>query len=336
MTKTYILPLTVLTILLFSCSTVKESSRTVPENPVFHLANYDFDPESSLHDRVGPVPDHVLTYLEDLDDADYSNYDPTENELQMINDYLDLLPPLHKEVLQRRLVGIYFLEPFLGGGLSEYVLSEEDEIHAFIVFNAETLHQDLSTWITYRENTAFEPEEGWKIESDCGTEYTAFIHILLHEATHVVDFEYGITPELRGFIPSIDGEREEPGIPYEFSEDIWNGFTDVKRKYDFDSRAGIAFYGLHGGPFLKASEADRVYRALADSPFVSLYGATTSAEDLAELAAWYHINGKLGQPNRIICTRPGKEKLIFDFEPDPVTEDRRAVLQWFYDSDALN
>lgn len=110
---------------------------------------------------------------------------------------------------------------------------------------------DLSEWITYRDNTAFKPGNGKSIGADFGTEYTGFIHILLHETTHIVDFVEGITPYLRYSIPSYTGNRRETDPDALFTADIWQDFAHVKRKYDFDLRRRIAFYGLYDGPFIE-------------------------------------------------------------------------------------
>ena len=89
-----------------TCATPPAQPFTLPEDPVFYLANYDFDRESRLIDRVTPIPEHVLLYLEALDDRPYTPYSPTTAELAMIESYIALLPPVHRQVLQERLVGM--------------------------------------------------------------------------------------------------------------------------------------------------------------------------------------------------------------------------------------
>jgi hypothetical protein len=213
------------------------------------------------------------------------------------------------------------------------VLGENEEIYAFMVFNAETLHFDLSEWITYRENSAFGPGEGQTIRADCGSAYRGFLHILLHEATHVVDFVEGVTPYLHTGVPAT-GERDRIEGDERFTAGVWRDFRAVHRRYEFDLRDKITYYGLRGGPRLSLRDAETIYGQLASTPFVSLYAATTAAEDLAELVAWYHISHNLGQPHRIVCTSPDGSVQEFSFEPDPVTEGRRAVLASFYQTGA--
>ena len=312
------------------CSSTPEAVFQIPEDPVFHLSSYAFDPSEPLVERVGPIPPFVLEYLEEMDGRSYASYTPTAAEMAMIEEYLSMLPRLQRRVLQERLVGIYFLDPFLGGGFTEYVVDSDGEIHAFMAFNALTLRLDLSDWITYRENTAFGVGDGETIRADCGSQYTGFLHVLLHEATHVVDYVEGITPYLRNSVPSISGGRRNHDAESSFTSGIWKDFAQVEAEHDFELRRKIAYYGLNGGPLLSMREAATAYGQLTSSPFVSLYAGISAVEDLAELVAWYHLSHELGQPHRIICSFPLRPDRVFEFEPRTATEGRRAVLEAFY------
>lgn len=75
---------------LTGCHSGPEPSPSVPENPVFHLSNYSFEPQTSLIERVAPIPPFVLSYIEEMDGREYVNYTPTGTELDMIEEYLSL------------------------------------------------------------------------------------------------------------------------------------------------------------------------------------------------------------------------------------------------------
>ena len=73
---------------------------------------------------------------------------------------------------------------------------------------------------------------------------------------------------------------------------------------------GIRIYGFGGGPKLRTDEAPAVYAGLAGAGFVSLYGARSWAEDLAELETFAVITGKLGQPYVIRVKSPSKNYIF--------------------------
>ena len=61
---------------------------------------------------------------------------------------------------------------------------------------------------------------------------------------------------------------------------------------------------------MDTSEALPLYKGLAGSGFVSLYGARSWAEDLAELATFALLTGSLGQPYRILVQSPDRKYLL--------------------------
>lgn len=73
--------------------------------------------------------------------------DVPDKEIEIIESYLESLPPLHQKTLQERLVGIFFINKFIGSGMADYVLDEENNIYS--------LQNDINTWMTHRENTCF-------------------------------------------------------------------------------------------------------------------------------------------------------------------------------------
>lgn len=302
---------------------------------VFELGSYDFDSAVPLVERIEPMPDFVITYLEDVDARAYSRYTPNVEELALIDSYFKELPPRIARVMQNRVVGIYFMEEdFIGGGMTQFVLSEQGDPYVILIFNARTLHLSLSEWITYRENTAFrrttatERDSNVVIRAECGSTYRGFMHILLHEGTHVVDLVDGVTPYLQASLEPYGwrGERADDS----FTRGVWRSFARPKHRYDFFHRRRITFYGLYDGPHLDAARAARVYRDLANTPFVSLYAATSATEDLAELVTWYHLVEHLGQDNRIIIEAGKTELRDIEFMPDPSTAERRRIIESFY------
>ena len=303
---------------------------------VFRFESYAFDPNRSVVDRIQSMPDFVLAYLEELDDRSYVRYQPTQSELDLFAAYFNELPPRMRRVMDSRVVGIYFLEEeFIGGGFTEFVLSGDGEVYTFLVFNRRVFDLSHSEWVTYRENTVFGVSgcaecdlQRTTITAVSEDEYLGLMHILLHEGAHVVDYVEGITPYLQGSLAHVGWGGESPDDA--FLRGVWVGFATTDQRYEFPRRRKIAYYGLHGGPYLDYGEAHEVYASLLETPFVSLYAATTAIEDLAELVAWHHLTNELGQQNTIKVVRPDGQEHVFTFTADPVTPERREIIASFY------
>jgi hypothetical protein len=279
-------------VLLLVCSSCerKIAYRELMEKiPVFHLENYSFfNPESSLADRVIPAPGFILTYLKNMDKRDdYEVYTPTDKE--------------HKKVLKKRLVGIYFIKNFLGSGMADFVLDKKETIYCNLFINSATLQNDISSWMTLRENSCFSEEDPEKADAirivqDCGNEYTGFMYILLHETTHVVDYVCSITPYVSNAIKEIFKKKH---VHTRFTQDVWDTYYTPVKEYDYELRPEITFYGMGGGPKISKKDAETLYRRCGETPFASVYGSQNWSDDLAEFVTWHHYTGVLNQPYEI-------------------------------------
>lgn len=269
------------------------------EIPAKNLENYDFDQASSIISRLTDTPDFVLDYLKEMDNVyNYTSYYPTDEEIEIIESYIELLPQLHQKTLEEKLLGIYFINDFIGSGMADYVLDKEKNIYSILILNPETLNHDISTWMTHRENTCFiNDNDQVKIQFECGSEYLGLMYILLHETTHIVDYIHEFTPYVEENIKTINKGVVKKVTP--FIENIWNEYNVPVVEYDKEFHENITFYGLGGGPKLSISSAQDIYDQLVELPFASLYGSRNWAEDFAEMAMWYHFTEKLGQPYEI-------------------------------------
>ena len=66
---------------------------------------------------------------------------------------------------------------------------------------------------------------------------------------------------------------------------FWKDYGAVEAKADFVNRDKLRFFGLQA-PKLTMADIPATYDGLLASPFASLYGAQTWAEDWAELFTW--------------------------------------------------
>jgi hypothetical protein len=303
-------------------------ARKVRAIPARNLASYSFNPHSPLADRLGPPPEFVLDYVRELDHRPgYQAYVPTPQDQARVAEALDLLPPVHRRVLQDRLAGLYFVRGFVGSGLTDYVLDEENRLYFFIVLNPDVLRKDISAWLTAKERTCFIPgSNGSSVSIDAGTRYLGLLYILLHESTHGVDYVLRITPYVDPSLVRLTG----PGnLDNPFIQGIWDDYNRPREEeYPFQER--ITFYGLNSGPKASWSQAPGLYEKLEASPFASLYSTLSWAEDLAELATFYHLTQVLEQPYAIRLNRTGKAG--YEYEPlsTPRVQARLPFLQRFY------
>jgi len=283
-----------------------------PVSPAKDLKNYAFNPESPLMSRLQVIPGFVLGHLKDMDkDSTYSSYSPSEKETALLAEYMDKLPALHKRVLQDRLLGIYFVQNFQGSGMAEYMLNEKDDVYTILILNPMVLKNDISKQLTYRENTCFIKDDiGLRIEVNSGSDYMGLMYILLHEATHIVDFVLNYTPYVEDELAKIKRIKIRST---NFDKGVWTDYSKATGQYDYPLRDKVTFYGLNKGPRINISDALDLYRQLSNTPFVSVYASQNWAEDFADYFTFYHLTQRLKQPYEIRYYK-GSE-LVFSYEP---------------------
>lgn len=282
-----------------------------PIPPVGRLEYYNFDPAAPLADRIGRIPDKLLDYFRQLDGRrDYRAYTPTAPEKALTLEYLALLPPVYAGVFNERCVGLYFVPDFMGNGATSWVLDRDGRVYFNIVLNPAVLKDDLSKTLTQRERSCFRPGPGPAVEVDAGEKYKGLAYALFHEGTHAVDYVKGVTPWADADMPV----KYRPSAPLagRFFYRVWSDYSTPKPYADIKGRKDITFYGLGGGPRLRPADSPALYAGLAESPYISLYGTKSWAEDLAELVSFYMITRELNQPYIITLRFPGGGETRFE------------------------
>jgi hypothetical protein len=294
--------------------------------PVHAFQSYHFNQETSLISRVSIAPDFLMTYLKELDKkADYQPYSPSVKEMKIIETSLGSLPPAFRRILKKRLVGIYFVKNFLGNGMTDWIIDSHGDVYVVLVFNASVFAKNISRLLTDKENTCFIPNDpDYRVSIDCGTSYNGFLYILLHEATHAVDYIKSITPYTD---VQYKKHLNRSGAGTAFTRNIWTGYDRPRERFLFTGK--VYFYGFHE-PLLRISDAPDIYRDLVRSPFVTLYGSLSWAEDLSELTSFYHITRVMQQPFTINVTY--KDKIIRSIRPmdSQKVKERLGQLSMFY------
>ncbi len=292
------------------------------------LGNYSFDPKSPIIQRATLPPDFVLRYLKELDGKeDYIPYLPQPAELEAIDREFSRLPGLHRQILKKRAVGIYFIKNFTGNGLTEWVLDKDDNIYFFMVFNYSVLVQNMNQTVSERISSVFKSDPAWTVEVDISRKESALFYLLLHEGTHGVDYvlriqEY-VDPQ------SFYFQKKMPMV-LDYQKGIWKSYALPQKGYDFPLRDKITFYGLSKGPLLEFKEAGRLYSGFEKSVFPSLYGSLSWAEDLAESLTLYHVTQKLNLPYNVTIRKNQKIIHRYSLQKQSQTMGRIRKMEFFY------
>ena len=281
----------------------------VPE--MARMGLYNYSPSSEFEERIGKMPDKLLELYRQMDGRpDYAEYEPSKEEKELVLKYLRLLPPAFERVFREKCVGLYFVSGFAGNGMTSWVVDTRGRLYFHMTLNPAALVNDLSVTLTERERSCFFPESAGRVSVHAGKKYKGLAYALFHESAHALDYIYGITPFVEPGFP--ERYRAIPRPTAELFRAAWVEYAVPRPEHNYALRNKITFYGLGGGPKLSLSAAPELYRGLAASPFPSLYGSKSWAEDFAELTAFGMITGALGQPYRITLALPGAKPSVME------------------------
>ncbi len=278
-----------------------------PELPALNrLESYSFDPASPLETRIKLIPAPVLEFFRAFDSRpDYAGYAPTAADRALVLAYLRLLPPAYEKTFRERCVGIYFVPGMVGNGLTDWISGPGGKIYFHMILNPAALRDDLSRTLTDRDKSCFIPRKGWTLRVEAGDKYKGLLYSLVHEGTHGLDYAAGVTPYADDTMPAY--YRPRRAVSGGFCLKRWAGYSSPRPEADFPGRDKLTFYGLGNGPKLDISAAPELYAGMLKGGFISLYGARSWAEELAELAT-FSVLDTLEQPYEITVTSPGGKK----------------------------
>jgi hypothetical protein len=283
---------------------------------------YGLKPNSALLSRVTVTPDEVLKRFRDAGMSP-TEHQLTKEEITIVSKAFDALPQLNQRVLKQHLKSISFLDNMPNTALTSPVTREEGVNLYHITFRSGILHQTISEWVTEKEKTCFTGGDSTVSVSIQAGLLNALTYVMLHESTHVVDGSLHLIST-----DAVSGKAQQNVFTAKFSKGVWKNINS----HDCSVKDSILLQSRFrpGGRILLTTEASRVYAALAQTPFVSLYSTASWHEDLAELLTIYHLTHILKQPFRVAVMQNGKE--VYSFEPmhNPVIKKRVGLLQRFY------
>jgi hypothetical protein len=264
-----------------------------PDNEIIRaksLSSYDSKLGRPFAEKIMPAPDILLRYLRAIDETDtYKNHTLEKNELDMVLSYFKLIHPAIRKVVEEKAAGIFFVENFAGGGMTDYVRDDNGNIYNIIIFNPKTLKVTLTEWIQYRDGSPFkEDASGITVQSEASAAYKGFLHTLVHETVHLYDYQNHLTPYIENSLKKEGkGSLIDGRMVSDFTKMIWSDINTPLEKYDFENRIKVKPYGF--GPPLDYNAAEGLYKSLSDNVFASLYATSNWAEDAAELITWNYL-----------------------------------------------
>ena len=301
-----------LIILILSCSSTRSLRSEVKKIPAKNYENYSFSPNTKIDERIGNSDAIVLNWLRELDSNEsYTFYELKNEERTQVKEYIKLLPKYYQSVLEKKLLGIYFINDFYGSGMSDYVISESNDIYTILVFNPKVFKQSLSELVTYKENTCYKQNNDQiQLNIQISDEYSGLFYILMHECTHIIDYCERITPFVEPNIQELQRKKKEPSP---FTEEYWTAYNKIKLKRNIEYKDKLNFYTKENDKKIEKSELLLVYNELKNTPFASLYSYINWAEDFAEYATFYYFTQVLNMEYNIKITE--NNELIFEYEP---------------------
>lgn len=274
---------------------------------------------TALTERTQISPESIFKKFRDAG-MNPTNHELTAIEKEKLNKAFSVLPLLHQKILKKHLHSISFMDNMPNTALTSPVQSSDSVKMYNITFRAEILHQTISDWTTWKENTYYvkSANNEYQISIDAGS-LDAIVYILLHEATHVVDGVLNLTPHL--------DEKDVWIGSKAFTQNIWDTYNKPSENV-INSLLETTFF--RSGKPLAISNAPDVYKALQKTPYVSLYGTASWFEDLAETLTIYHLTTKMNQPYKVLVTKNGVTVSSYEPAKNRNVKKRQNYLDIFY------
>ena len=260
----------------------------------------------------------------------YTARTPTADEIALFKSYLGLLPTGLQKVFEKKLLAVYLIDDFAGGGLANWVIDRDGHTYYYIILNSVLFTASLDDWLTYKNDSQFDKSVASPtIRIQTQTNYKALLYGLLHEGTHIADIEFGITPYFDPHHRRLTGRNE---VISSFVNKVWRQWLQPNSQYDFSHRNDLNPYGSFPKKgYIPRSELPAMFLQLTKTPFVSFYAGKSWIEDLAEYVAFNHIEKKLGGAITMELIDSGN--LVNSYSPinKSSVKQREKYIQNFYD-----
>jgi hypothetical protein len=287
------------------CATKKDNTLSnIKKYPERKATFYTEDIPTKIVDRIKMPHDEIIQYLCKMDSVDnYRPYMVSENEKKLFIEYYSFLPIEFQNVINDKVIAIYFIENFIGGGMTDFAYNSKDELVNVLYINPAVFKYSLSEWISLRENASFEKDDNIRIIAHCSDEYLGLLHLLLHEAAHIYDYHKHITPYI---LPILS---DKSVVKTDFTKGIWKTYNQPYEKYDIIQKEKYSGWGLTTK--LSIEKSLHLYKRLSETPFSTLYGSINWVEDFAESFTWKYLYEALNIDYQISILHNGEAVYTF-------------------------
>ncbi|MBL8516555.1 MAG: hypothetical protein JNM76_06265 [Betaproteobacteria bacterium] len=278
-----------------------------------------------LVERIGAAPPELIEYLT-LDviklgiPARPRAPALTPDFMADVRAALNGIPANIRNLLDRRLAGIWFIEDIGGSGFADIIRWGPAEGVGFIVLDPRQLQdRRANEWASWKENTPFRDDPRWRIEAVIAgpegkgtgigrgrdqenSRVNAIQYILLHELGHALATQGGI--HSRWDRPN--GQELKSGA-YPFHDLSWTWDEKLGHVSLFDAafpeRRKVRYYF---GANLEGRRMIDAYRWIESTNFPTLYAATNPGDDFAESFVTYVHTVLMKRPWEVRVTEEGE------------------------------
>ncbi|GAA4332325.1 hypothetical protein GCM10023144_22140 [Pigmentiphaga soli] len=291
-----------------------------------------------LLQRLAPAPDELVGFVARYNAATGSTARPqaaaaADDLLADVRAAMESLPPAVKRHLEPRLLGVFFMNGVGGSAITDLVAyANGDLLGAVVAIDTDVFScRRANEWASWRENTAFAPEPGARLEVRIARDgeddrRAALRYVLLHEFGHVLASGSDAMPDWwQERIPATPfGQDSFPPLAWRRMAD---GAMAPLAGQDFPLREQI---GLYSAPRLVGSQIAQIYRNLDDTVFPTLYAASSVHEDFAESFATYVHAVLLDQPHEVRIHQDGRLAAAYGgFWTQPRSRAKAAFFEAF-------
>ncbi len=305
------------------------------------IGNWSDELALPVEERIFAAPDAVIDYLDK--DNRYNDFGaepesvPLTPELKRdIGNAIAALPPALRKRLAERLIGVFVVRGLGSSAYTDYVRDEKKRArYAFVVIDVDAMSRKANDWISWKENSPFLADPKLKVEAVIEDEAgntlgNALEYVLIHEFGHVLAFYSDVHPLWTVSSKKVDFED------YPFLETSWiadpqsDGYL---RKSDAKAPPpGPIIYYKPSLDRPAANEIPKYYDWLAQTDFVTLYGATNPYDDFAEALVTYIHTVVQKRPFELRIVRDGKvERTVKACWDEPRCAAKRKVLEEYFE-----